>query len=179
MNTVTPRVQLRQTHPRSPATVGNQLLSMNVYCMSAKSTSRKTKILNWLGPVLGAGAIGVCPLCWAGSAALLSYLGLGALISGWPWIVGAFLALGLIGFALDYRSHRNWAPIVVYVVGGAILLTGRYVIVAPNLGYWYIWGFGAVLLIIAIIYNRRQFSASDSNALAADERRDVPIQSEE
>jgi len=38
------------------------------------------KVLTFLTPVLGAGAIGVCPLCWIGSASLLTYAGLGALI---------------------------------------------------------------------------------------------------
>jgi len=31
------------------------------------------KVFTRLTPILGAGAIGVCPLCWIGSASLLTY----------------------------------------------------------------------------------------------------------
>lgn len=38
------------------------------------------KLLTALAPVLGAAGIGARSLCWAGSASLLTYVGLGALI---------------------------------------------------------------------------------------------------
>jgi len=102
------------------------------------TATRKHKILNWLGSVLGAGAIGACPLCWAGSAALLTYVGLGALVPAWPWLIAVLLAVGLVGLAFDWRSHRNWIPIAAYVIGAVVLFVGRYVLVAPGFGYWYI-----------------------------------------
>lgn len=114
-------------------------------------------IPSWLAPILGAGAIGACPLCWAGSAALLTYLGLGALIPLWQGVVLVLLALGLIGFIFDYRSHKNIRPLVLLLAGGILLYIGRYVFVGQNFGYWPIWGSGAVLILIAILYNKRQF----------------------
>lgn len=114
-------------------------------------------IPSWLAPILGAGAIGACPLCWAGSAALLTYLGLGALIPLWQGIVLVLLALGLIGFILDYRSHKNIRPILLLIAGAILLYVGRYVFVGTGFGYWPIWGSGAVLILIAVIYNKRLF----------------------
>ena len=115
------------------------------------------KIPTWLAPILGAGAVGVCPLCWVGSAALLTYVGLGALIPIWRGIVFIFLGLGLIGFIFDYRSHKNVWPIGLLVTGAILLYVGRYIFVGEDFGYWPIWGAGAVLIIVAVIYNRRLF----------------------
>lgn len=117
----------------------------------------RNKIPTWLSPILGAGAIGVCPLCWAGSAALLTYLGLGALIPLWQGIVLVLLTLGLIGFIFDYRSHKNIRPILLLIAGAILLYVGRYVFVGKDFGYWPIWGSGAVLILIAVIYNKRLF----------------------
>lgn len=114
-------------------------------------------IPSWLAPILGAGAIGVCPLCWAGSAALLTYLGLGVLIPLWQGIVLVLLGLGLIGFIFDYRSHKNIWPIVLLVLGGIVLYLGRYVFGGDGFAGWPIWGSGAALILIAIFYNKRQF----------------------
>ena len=80
-----------------------------------------------LAPVLGAGAIGVCPLCWIGSASLLTYLGLGALISWWRWIGFGFIILGGVGFILDYRAHKNPKPLILLTIGAILLYVGRYV----------------------------------------------------
>lgn len=71
------------------------------------------KLMSILAPVLGTGAVGVCPLCWAASASFLSYIGLGVLIPFWRKIAIAFLLLGLIGFILDYRRHRNIIPLTL------------------------------------------------------------------
>ena len=114
--------------------------------------------LTRLSPILGAGAVGVCPLCWAGSASLLTYLGLGALIPVWRWIVVIFIALGILGFLLDYRSHKNIYPLALLVVGAVLLYLGRYVYGGPGFGGWQIWGTGAVLFVVAVIYNKRLFS---------------------
>lgn len=109
-----------------------------------------------LAPILGAGAIGVCPLCWIGSASLLTYLGLGALIPHWRWIGFGFIALGAVGFILDYRSHKNPYPFALLALGAVLLYVGRYVFLS-TWGAWQIWGPGAVLIIAAVVYNRWLF----------------------
>jgi hypothetical protein len=114
------------------------------------------KVITFLSPVLGAGAIGVCPLCWIGSASLLTYLGLGALIPWWRWIGFGFIALGAVGFILDYRAHKNSKPLILLVIGAVFLYVGRYVF-ASTWGAWWIWGPGALLIIAAVIYNKRLF----------------------
>lgn len=125
------------------------------------------KLLTTLSPILGTGAVGVCPLCWAASASFLSYIGLGLLIPVWRKIAIGFLILGVIGFILDYRRHRNIIPLILLTIGGIILYMGRYIfVVQPKLhifsgleGFagWPIWGFGGLLVIAAVIYNRALF----------------------
>jgi drug/metabolite transporter (DMT)-like permease len=110
-----------------------------------------------LSPILGAGAVVVCPLCWAGSAAFLTYLGLGALIPVWQGLVFLFLALGLIGFILDYRFHHNIYPSLLLIAGSIILYLGRYVYGGERFGGWHIWGVGAIIIIVSVLYNKRLF----------------------
>ncbi|MBI4049816.1 MAG: hypothetical protein HY395_03335 [Candidatus Doudnabacteria bacterium] len=114
------------------------------------------KLLTRLAPILGAGAVGACPLCWLGSASLLTYLGLGALIPVWRWVAFGFIALGAVGFSLDYRAHRNPKPLILLALGATLLYVGRYVFLS-TWGAWPIWGPGALLVLIAVIYNKRQF----------------------
>ena len=123
--------------------------------MNVKVVSKK--ILAVLAPILGAGAVGVCPLCWIGSASLLTYFGLGAFIPVWRWIVVALLVLSLIGFLLDFRSHKNIYPIVILILGGTLLYLGRYVFGGPGFGGWQLWGPGIVFMLGAVFYNKRQF----------------------
>lgn len=128
---------------------------------------RVRKIPTWFAPILGAGGVGVCPLCWAGSASLLTYLGLAGLVPYWRWISFGLIGLGLIGFFLDYRSHRKPAPMLLLVSGGLLLYLGRYVFaVQPNIhifsgieGFagWPIWGVGALLVVLAVVLNKRFF----------------------
>ncbi|MEK7579953.1 MAG: MerC domain-containing protein [Patescibacteria group bacterium] len=114
------------------------------------------KLLATLSPVLGAGAIGVCPLCWIGSASLLTYLGLGALIPVWRWVAFGFIALGAVGFILDYRAHKNPKPLILLIIGAVLLYIGRYVFLS-TWGAWQIWGVGALLIVGAVIYNKSLF----------------------
>ena len=114
------------------------------------------KILTFLTPILGAGAIGVCPLCWIGSASLLTYLGLGALIPAWRWIAFGFIAFGAAGFVLDYRAHKNPRPLVLLTIGAIFLYVGRYVFLS-TWGAWWIWGPGAILIVSAVVYNKFLF----------------------
>lgn len=117
------------------------------------------KLLTMLAPVLGAGAIGVCPLCWLGSASLLTYLGLGALIPVWRWMAFGLIALGSVGFIFDYRAHKNPKPLILLVVGAVLLYVGRYIF-ASTWGAWQIWGMGVVLIVVAVIYNKSLFRKS-------------------
>ena len=109
-----------------------------------------------LAPVLGAGAIGVCPLCWIGSASLLTYLGLGALIPAWRWLAFGLIALGAVGFIFDYRAHKNPKPLILLALGAILLYVGRYVFLS-TWGAWPIWGIGGILIIAAVIYNKSFF----------------------
>lgn len=120
------------------------------------------KLLVRLTPILGAGAIGACPLCWVGSASLLTYVGFGALIPYWRWIGFGFITIGGIGFALDYRSHRNPKPLILLVLGAILLYVGRYVFLS-TWGAWQIWGPGALLIIAAVIYNKRLFGKPETS----------------
>lgn len=115
------------------------------------------KLLTILTPVLGAGAIGVCPLCWVGSASLLAYLGLGVLIPVWRWIAFGFIALGAVGFLLDYRAHKNPKPLILLVAGATLLYLGRYVYGGEGFGGWQIWGIGGILILAAVVYNKSLF----------------------
>ncbi|MBL4644373.1 MAG: MerC domain-containing protein [Candidatus Pacebacteria bacterium] len=115
------------------------------------------KLLTQLSPILGAGAVGVCPFCWVGSASLLTYLGLGALISAWLWVVAIFVLLGLVGFAFDYKAHKNIRPLALLIVGALLLYVGRYVLVGTGFGYWPIWGSGAALIVTAVVLNKKEF----------------------
>lgn len=117
----------------------------------------QNKVLTRLAPILGAGAVGACPLCWIGSASLLTYLGLGALIPVWRWLAFGMLTLGLVGFAFDYRSHKHLSPLMILIGGGVLLYLGRYVYGGAGFAGWPIWGLGVVLILVAVIYNKRLF----------------------
>lgn len=121
------------------------------------------KLPSGLAPILGAGAIGVCPLCWAGSAALLTYVGLGALIPIWQGIVFIFLSLGLVGFIFDYRSHKIIYPILILIAGSILLYLGRYVFGGERFTGWPIWGLGSVIIVISVVYNKRLFRKPNAN----------------
>ncbi len=118
--------------------------------------SHRPNIPTWLAPILGAGAVGACPLCWIGSASLLTYLGLGALIPVWRWLAFGLITVGAIGFLFDYRAHKNPKPLILLLSGAILLYVGRYVFVS-TWGAWQIWGPGALLVITAVIYNKRLF----------------------
>lgn len=129
-------------------------------------THQTRPFLSRLSPILGAGAVGACPLCWIGSASLLTYLGLGALIPIWRWVIIVLLIAGLIGFVFDFRAHRNPYPLILLVIGGILLYLGRYVYGGIPFGGWQIWGPGAVLVLIAVIYNKRMFRKPEPKPLA-------------
>lgn len=116
------------------------------------------KLFARIAPILGAGAIGVCPLCWVGSASLLTYAGLGALIPWWRWIGFGLVVFGGIGFVFDYRAHKNLRPLILLIAGAILLYVGRYVFLS-TWGAWQIWGAGALLIVAAVFDNKRMFRA--------------------
>lgn len=113
--------------------------------------------MSLVSPLTGTGGVGVCPVCVAVSASVLSWLGLAALIPVWRWIAFSLLGLGLIGFVLDWKKHKNIAPAILLIVGGVLLYLGRYVYGGRQFTGWPIWGPGAVLVITATLYNRNLF----------------------
>lgn len=115
------------------------------------------KILSVLSPLTGTGGVGVCPLCVAATASVLSWLGLAALIPIWRQLSFALLGLGVIGFLLDARKHRQIAPIILLTGGGVLLYLGRYVYGGRGFTGWPIWGPGAVIVFGAVFYNRYLF----------------------
>ena len=120
------------------------------------------KLQTILLPILGAGAVGACPLCWIGSASLLTYLGLGALIPIWRQLAFGMLFIAGIGFLLDFRSHRNIVPLILLILGGILLYIGRYVFLS-TWGAWPIWGTGAVIILAAVIYNKNLFKKPETS----------------
>jgi hypothetical protein len=140
---------------------------MNTQATQKISNGVNTKLqkaIAFLSPILGAGAIGVCPLCWIGSASLLTYLGLGALIPWWRWIGFGFITLGGIGFVLDWRAHKNPKPLMLLVIGSILLYVGRYIFLS-TWGAWWIWGPGAILIIVAVFYNKSLFRKPQSGVI--------------
>ncbi|MBI2287846.1 MAG: MerC domain-containing protein [Chloroflexi bacterium] len=115
------------------------------------------KLTTVLAPIFGAGAIGVCPLCWAGSASALTYLGLAGVIPYWRWIGFALIGLGIVGFILDYRSHGKPYPLIMLTMGVVLVQVGTNVFVGGDFPGWLIWGTGAVLVVAAIVYNKWLF----------------------
>ena len=126
--------------------------------------SAKKSFFKGLAPILGAGAIGVCPICWVGSASLISFIGLGALIPIWQWLALGLLGLGFVGIFLDKRYHHNSTPMISYLVGTVLLYVGRYVFAKSGIGNWYIWGPGAILIIYALIQNKKLFQSPNKNS---------------
>lgn len=108
-------------------------------------------------PLLGTGGVGFCPACVTASAALLSWLGLGFLIPIWRPIAFTFLGLGGIGFMADFSRHKNVLPLILLILGSWLLYSGRYVYGGREFTGWQIWLPGAVLIITAVILNRREF----------------------
>ena len=101
--------------------------------------------------LLGAIGMGLCPVLMATA---LSTIGLGVLAPIWMWVSAALLVAGLVGYALDYRYHRQSAPLILFVVGGLLLWAGRY---SPLGGTgwqaWPLWGSGGLFVLTAFALN--------------------------
>jgi len=75
---------------------------------------------------------------------------------GLRWIAFGFITLGAIGFLFDYRAHKNPYPLALLALGAVLLYVGRYVLLSTR-GSWPIWGTGALLIVIAVLYNKSLF----------------------
>lgn len=111
-----------------------------------------------LAPILGAGGIGACTISCVGSASLLTFVGLGAIMPFWSGLSLGFILLGTIGFIIDYSTHRKPWPLMLLVFGGITLYFGRYIFNGEVFPDWLVWGLGTVLIVISIFYNRSLFS---------------------
>lgn len=114
-----------------------------------------------LAPLLGAGGIGACTISCVGSASLLTFLGLGAIMPFWSGLSLGFILLGTIGFIIDYSTHRKTWPLILLVFGGIIFYFGRYIFNAEVSPDWLVWGLGTILIVISTFYNRLLLSKKD------------------
>ncbi len=91
-----------------------------------------------------------CPACWPAYAGLLSALGVGA-FNYTPYLLPltlAGLAVALWALAFRARARRGYGPFALGVVGGGVLLAGKFGL--QNDGMMYA---GIVFLIGASIWN--------------------------
>ena len=69
-----------------------------------------------------------CPACWPAYAGLLSSLGLG-FVDYTPYLLpltAGFLGIALSALGYRARRRRGYRPLVVGIVAGAMLLTGKF-----------------------------------------------------
>lgn len=103
--------------------------------------------------LLGAIGMGLCPVL---TATALSTIGLGVLAPVWMWLSAVLLVTGLVGYALDYHSHHQSAPMILFVAGGLLLWAGRYSSLGgTGLDGWQLWGSGGLLVLAAFALNLR------------------------
>jgi hypothetical protein len=105
-------------------------------------------------PAIGAVLIpGVsCPACWPAYAGLLSSLGLG-FVNYTPYLFPlTLLCLAVAVLSLGFRARRRhgYGPLVLGFVGGAIILTGKFVLAWKVVTY-----VGVIFLVSACIWNLR------------------------
>jgi hypothetical protein len=103
--------------------------------------------------LLGALGMGMCPVL---ATTALASIGLGMAAPIWMWLSGVFLIAGVVIYALDYRCHRQIAPVLLFIAGGLLLWAGRYSLLGGT-GWqgWPIWGSGGVLAVAAFVFNLR------------------------
>ena len=101
--------------------------------------------------LLGAIGMGLCPVLMATS---LSAIGLGVLAPIWMPLSAALLVAGLVGYVLDYRYHRQSAPVILFMVGSLLLWAGRYSpLGGTGLQGWPLWGSGGLFVLAAFALN--------------------------
>lgn len=95
------------------------------------------------------------PCCFPLFAFMATALGLGSfeLFGGWTmWVFQAMAGISIIGFFINYRLHRNPAPIIVSAFSGALIVYAYHFYDNDN---WYILlytGMFGILLANAINY---------------------------
>ncbi len=91
-----------------------------------------------------------CPLCWPAYAGVLSALGVGFVgtTAYLPPLTAAFLAIAVGALAFAARRHGRHGPLVLGLVGSAIVLLGKFVLDATpaTLG-------GVGMLVAASVWN--------------------------
>ncbi len=110
----------------------------------------KKEALSNTGAIGSVAGIAACPLCVPFFTSLLASFGLGALIPFWQPIVGVFFAIALYGFISAFRIHRQVSPLLLLIIGGALLWMGRYIV-----GEDLVWIAGAIFMTVAIFLNHR------------------------
>ena len=124
---------------------------------SATKTDHSRRRTGWLSslgvlPSIGVSLlpVGLCPACWPAYAGLLSALGLGALLnSRYLLPITAMLlaiAVGALAFRADQR--RGYGPFALGVLASAIVIIGKFILVANIVVY-----VGAILLVAASVWN--------------------------
>jgi len=119
--------------------------------------------------------IGTCPACWPAYAGLLGSLGLGFLLDVTyllPLTVGLF-ALALFALAWRASTRRGYRPFVVGLLGSAIALTGKFVLLVDPLVY-----VGVAGLLVASVWNGwpRRVTPSGSCASCASTRQTTNLE---
>lgn len=94
--------------------------------------------------------LGACPACYPAYAAVLSSLGLGFLgkASYVLPVTGSFLAFGIGALAWKARTRRGYRPFLLGLVGGILILLGKFQLHMDLLGY-----VGIALLLGASLWN--------------------------
>lgn len=93
-----------------------------------------------------------CPLCWPAYAGVLSALGLGFLgtTAYLLPLTAAFLVVAVSALALGARRHGEHGPILVGLVGSAVVLLGKFVLDSSPATVG-----GVGMLIAASVWNAR------------------------
>lgn len=113
-----------------------------------------------------------CPLCWPAYTATLSALGLG-FVDYTPYLLpltGLFLAVSLAALALTARIRRQYTPLVVGALAGAVLLVGKFGLDSDVMTYA---GIGLFVIAPFLPALRRQ-PAACSRCVSTDEKEAVP-----
>lgn len=115
------------------------------------------KTRGWKQALLAVPGIGVsllpkltCPICWPAYAGLLTSVGLGFLISERYMfaVTAGFLLVSVGALAVRARVRRGYAPAVLGLVAGAIVLLGKFSLESSGATYS-----GLGLLIAASVWN--------------------------
>lgn len=103
-------------------------------------------------PGIGAALLpnATCPACWPVYAGILSSLGLGFLMTGsyFYLFIGILLSISLFSLAYKAKTRRGFIPFWIGLLSALIIVGGKYYTLSE-----YVFYFGALLLIIASIWN--------------------------